>query len=34
MPRFHISISIVVALLVGYVIGAKWPTGAQRVGIA
>jgi len=34
MPRFHISLSIVFALLIGYVIGAKWPSGAQRVGIA
>jgi hypothetical protein len=34
MPRFHITLGIVFALLIGYVIGAKWPSGAQQLGLA
>lgn len=34
MPRFHISLAMIAALLVGYVIGAKWPSGAQQIGLA
>lgn len=34
MPRFHITMTMIVALLLGYVIGAKWPSTAQSIGIA
>lgn len=32
MPR--ITLGLIVILLIGYVIGAKWPMLAQKVGIA
>lgn len=32
LPR--LSIGIIVLVLVAYVIGAKWPALAQRVGLA